>query len=112
MFFVFGVHFLNVYNYNDVSVKSTDCTLMRRSEMSSVYRGHKMKNKINAAWFVAMIIVSAVSVFTGCSGRENTQEVQTDESDPDAGKVKIGISFDSFVIERWQQDRDIFVSSA
>jgi D-xylose transport system substrate-binding protein len=80
--------------------------------MSSVYRGHKMKNKINAAWFVAMIIVSAVSVFTGCSGRENTQEVQTDESDPDAGKVKIGISFDSFVIERWQQDRDIFVSSA
>ena len=27
-------------------------------------------------------------------------------------KIQIGMSFDSFVIERWQRDRDIFVSMA
>lgn len=27
-------------------------------------------------------------------------------------KIQIGMSFDSFVIERWQRDRDIFVSTA
>ncbi|HHT96780.1 MAG TPA: sugar ABC transporter substrate-binding protein, partial [Clostridiales bacterium] len=27
-------------------------------------------------------------------------------------KIKIGLSFDSFVIERWQRDRDVFVSTA
>lgn len=30
----------------------------------------------------------------------------------DGDKIQIGMSFDSFVIERWQRDRDIFVSVA
>ena len=33
---------------------------------------------------------------------------ETQEND----KIQIGMSFDSFVIERWQRDRDIFVSTA
>lgn len=28
------------------------------------------------------------------------------------GKIQIGMSFDSFIIERWQRDRDVFVSTA
>ncbi len=47
--------------------------------------------------------------FCGCADRkevtETTEEVQ-DES------VCIGMSFDSFVIERWEKDRDVFVSKA
>ena len=43
--------------------------------------------------------------------------VQTDtaENETEAGgddPVRIGVTFESFVIERWERDRDIFVSSA
>lgn len=31
---------------------------------------------------------------------------------PETEKIQIGMSFDSFVIERWQRDRDVFVSTA
>lgn len=37
------------------------------------------------------------------SGREDAGEEE---------KIQIGMSFDSFVIERWQRDRDVFVSVA
>ena len=30
----------------------------------------------------------------------------------DDGKIKIGLSFDSLLVERWQKDRDIFVAEA
>ncbi len=49
----------------------------------------------------------------GCG--EGQTEIQT--KDPDIPKessdfVKIGLSFDSYVIERWIRDRDVFVSTA
>lgn len=40
---------------------------------------------------------------------ESTQISQEKESED---TIRIGISFDSFVIERWQRDRDVFVSTA
>ena len=36
--------------------------------------------------------------------KDNTENV--------SDTVNIGMSFDSFVIERWQRDRDVFVSTA
>lgn len=30
----------------------------------------------------------------------------------DIGKIQIGCSFDSFILERWQRDRDVFVAAA
>jgi len=48
-------------------------------------------------------------MLTGC---DNT-EVPVFESNKETDDtVKIGMSFDSFVIERWQRDRDVFVSTA
>ncbi len=48
-------------------------------------------------------------IFCGCKSAETGREESTsDEED----KVQIGMSFDSFVIERWQRDRDVFVSMA
>ena len=48
-------------------------------------------------------------VLTGCGGQdEATETEQASEED----KVQIGLSFDSFVIERWLRDRDMFVSTA
>lgn len=45
---------------------------------------------------------------TACAAVQ-TQQPQTQEEED---KVRIGMSFDSFVIERWQRDRDVFVSVA
>ncbi len=40
-------------------------------------------------------------------------EYEIQENNPEKeDKIQIGMSFDSFVIERWQRDRDIFVSMA
>ena len=50
----------------------------------------------------------ALSV-SGCSTvNEERQSEKTDESTP----LQIGMSFDTFVLERWIRDRDIFVSTA
>ncbi len=45
----------------------------------------------------------------GCTG---TQERVAKEDQQTENKLQIGMSFDSFVIERWQRDRDVFVSTA
>jgi D-xylose transport system substrate-binding protein len=45
----------------------------------------------------------------GCS-KVGTEEKAGDSTESD--KIQIGICFDSFVIERWQRDRDVFVSTA
>lgn len=44
----------------------------------------------------------------GCGNSENSGKEDAGEEK----KVQIGMSFDSFVIERWQRDRDVFVSVA
>ena len=48
-------------------------------------------------------------LLTGCAGAETPVRESTSEKDT---AVRIGMSFDSFVIERWQRDRDVFVSTA
>lgn len=44
---------------------------------------------------------------SGCTNEELVQEVAVEE---DEDIVQIGICFDSFIIERWERDRDTFVS--
>lgn len=58
---------------------------------------------------VGCLVLCIVLLLTGC-GQSTADEVVTKEADKD--KIKIGMSFDSFVIERWQRDRDVFVSTA
>ncbi|MDF2945222.1 MAG: periplasmic binding protein/LacI transcriptional regulator [Herbinix sp.] len=57
---------------------------------------------------IIVIVLSIILSFTGCRGSNE------DEMDPDITekKIQIGLSFDSFVIERWQRDREVFVSTA
>ena len=45
----------------------------------------------------------------GCAGNSGTPETG---SGPKPEPLQIGMSFDSFVIERWTRDRDVFVSTA
>ena len=45
-------------------------------------------------------------------GCQSANKESDSGSKADEDKVQIGMCFDSFVIERWQRDRDIFVSTA
>ncbi len=52
--------------------------------------------------------ILCLSLLAGCGGAEE----QMRETETSIESIQIGFSFDSFVIERWQKDRDIFVSTA
>lgn len=56
--------------------------------------------------------VLAIACLSGCRGAdtESGQIEKAQEQEEDV--VKIGLSVDSFVIERWIRDRDVFVSTA
>ncbi len=58
---------------------------------------------------VLLVMTMMLVLVTACDSvnvMENTNQSQQQE------KIQIGMSFDSFVIERWQRDRDVFVSMA
>jgi D-xylose transport system substrate-binding protein len=55
-----------------------------------------------------IIILTLIIAFTGCA----EDKVPDNEGYEVENKIQIGLSFDSFVIERWQRDRDVFVYTA
>lgn len=59
-----------------------------------------MKKRI-ALFFGAMLMLG----LCGCGKSQELVESETEE------KIKIGIIFDTFVVERWQRDRDLFVAT-
>lgn len=63
-----------------------------------------MKRKL-----IIFTTIIAVLLSSGCSAKE-TQTKENNKIQED--KLKIGMCFDSFVIERWQRDRDVFVQAA
>ncbi len=67
-----------------------------------------MKRK-NRFILLLLVMLCMGCLCTGCTVTENAETIQTDA---DEDNIKIGMSFDSFVIERWQKDRDVFVSAA
>lgn len=54
------------------------------------------------------LLLGAVLVFGlwGCGKAQEPVKPETEE------KIRIGIIFDTFVVERWQRDRDLFVATA
>lgn len=57
-------------------------------------------------WFVCLL---AVIFLVGCGRQEKVQQSEDNAAEE---ALQIGMSFDSFVIERWLRDRDMFVSTA
>ena len=61
-------------------------------------------------WLSAMIILALLSgLSSGCAAGD--EEVK-DTTEKQEGATKIGITFDTFVLERWTRDRDVFVATA
>lgn len=52
----------------------------------------------------AWLLIASV-LFTGCGQKKDSNTIGDSE-----GKIQMGVCFDSLVIERWQRDRDVFVS--
>lgn len=59
--------------------------------------------------FVVVLCVLYLLCMSGCNKVESEDATLAEEKE---SKIQIGMSFDSFVIERWQRDRDVFVSTA
>lgn len=55
-----------------------------------------------------LIVTLQTGLLAGC-GAKREEEAKIKE---DTDKIQIGICFDSFLIERWERDRDVFVSTA
>ncbi len=60
--------------------------------------------------FVAAMafLIAATGIFA-CGQKQEEVEIAQEEAEE---KIEIGMSFDTFVVERWQRDRDIFVATA
>lgn len=54
-------------------------------------------------------VLFTVLAASGCVRTEDAAAGSVEQEEP---KVQIGLSFDSFVIERWMRERDVFVSAA
>ena len=65
------------------------------------------KNRKCPVLFIILLVMTCI--ISGCGSREISREESVSQEED---KIQIGMSFDSFVIERWQRDRDVFVSMA
>ncbi len=63
---------------------------------------------LKAGRILLVIVITAILFLTGCSDKNK----DTKDTDIEEKKIQIGLSFDSYVIERWQRDREVFVSTA
>ena len=62
---------------------------------------------------ILLVLLAVLLTLTGCAQRTPVQEASLEqETGSPERAVQIGLSFDSFVIERWTRDRDVFVSTA
>ena len=55
------------------------------------------------------LVLTLIFMLSGCSSKEGAVDQNANVEDD---RIQIAMSFDSFVIERWQRDRDVFVSTA
>lgn len=67
---------------------------------------------MNSGWKrrVVLWMLAAMMLLSGCAAESEGSVSEAEKEGTD--KPLIGLVFDSFVIERWERDRDIFVSMA
>lgn len=78
-------------------------------------REWKNRKKVQQIRWMLAACMTAIFFMSGCVSSssektEYTQEENTEEKEEK--KIQIGLTVDSFVIERWIRDRDVFVATA
>lgn len=79
-----------------------------KSLAEKIFTGKARGKNSRAARVLALTVLLSL-LLSACAGTENITEVTEKGSDD---LISIGMSFDSFVIERWQRDKDVFASTA
>lgn len=80
-------------------------------------RKHKIRknNRIKKLFLGVLVLCMGVVLLAGCGSKpeeEQTEAEETESSGKEEDKIQIGLTVDSFVIERWIRDRDVFVATA
>lgn len=70
--------------------------------------GVVMRERIKRLLLGLLMVILTVVSLGGCGQAVRENDMEEEESDA----IQIGFSMDSFLIERWQRDRDLFVSKA
>lgn len=69
-------------------------------------------HKKRTAGSIVCILLTALFSVLAVSGCAKTEDAAADSVEQEEQEVQIGLSFESFVIERWMRERDVFVSAA
>lgn len=59
---------------------------------------------------LSIVLFGGLILLSGCGKQEKNSQIAKENED--SSNIQIGFSMDSFIIERWQRDRDLFVSKA
>jgi len=69
-------------------------------------------HKKRTAGSIVCILLTALFSVLAVSGCAKTEDAAAGSVEQEEQEVQIGLSFESFVIERWMRERDVFVSAA
>ena len=80
-------------------------------------RRHKIRknDRIKRLFLGVLLVCTGIMILSGCGTRteeKQTRQEETESSGKEEDKIQIGLAVDSFVIERWIRDRDVFVATA
>ena len=76
---------------------------------------YKTKKNCGKLLLGILAFCTGMILLTGCgssSEQKQNKNEETAEENKEEDKVQIGLTVDSFVIERWIRDRDVFVATA
>ena len=76
---------------------------------------YKTKKNCGKLLLGILAFCTGMILLTGCgssSEQKQNKNEKTAEENKEEDKVQIGLTVDSFVIERWIRDRDVFVATA
>lgn len=87
----------------------SNCSESKHPERKYSEKKYFLKENFPVIFGVIIMTMVSVFVIAGCGNAlSNTEEKETGGQE----KIQIGMIFDNFIMERWQRDRDVFVSTA
>lgn len=87
-----------------------DMTKMTRTKKSRI-----KTFRIKKLFLETLVLCMGMLFLTGCGSGTEEKQTRQEETAPagrEEDKIQIGLTVDSFVIERWIRDRDVFVATA